>query len=78
MALGLLLILPGMTGEGSPKLPDLPFGSRVPATQGLCRHGEEGDPLSPTLLLCPPNLPVVGEGEGVARGGSSTNNSGCL
>ena len=47
------------------KLPHLPLRAWMPATQGLCHQGEEGDPLLPTVLFSSPELAVMGKVEGM-------------
>ena len=61
----LTLKLSGVPGHHTSKLFHLPLSTWVPATQGFCHQGEEGDPLLPTVLFSSPELAVMGKVEGM-------------
>ena len=60
-------LLSSMPRQGCPQLPHLLLRCRVPAPEGLCHHGDEGDPLSAAILLSSPDLSVMSKCE-VAEG----------
>ena len=47
----------------------LHFSSRigVPSPKGLCHDRQDGEPLSPALLLCSIHFPLKGVGQGMTR-----------
>ena len=64
---GFPFLLPSVPCKGGAQLLNLSLCSRVPATKGICHHGQEGNALPSAFLLCPIHLPAKSVVEGMSH-----------
>ena len=78
MGSDLFLILPSVPAQGRADLSHLGLCYLMPPAEGFHGHRHEGDALLAAELFSAPHLPLVGNSQGVAMGGSCTSPGGSL